>query len=32
MKRFDGLRRIEQLDPATDFHEIYRISSTYEFP
>jgi uncharacterized protein (DUF2236 family) len=32
MKRFDGLRRIEQLDPASDFHEIYRISSTYEFP
>jgi uncharacterized protein (DUF2236 family) len=26
------LRRIEELDPVTDHHEIYRISSGYEFP
>ena len=32
MRRFDWLRRIEQLDPATDFHDVYRISSTHEFP
>ena len=32
MKRFDWLRDIEQLDPHTDFHDIYRISSTHEFP
>jgi hypothetical protein len=32
MGRFDVLRRIEQLDPARDFHEIYRLMGTYEFP
>jgi uncharacterized protein (DUF2236 family) len=32
MKRFDWLARIEQLDPETDFYEIYRISATHEFP
>ena len=32
MKRYDWLRRIERLDPETDFYEIYRISSTHEFP
>jgi hypothetical protein len=26
------LRRIEQLDPVTDHHEIYRISIGFEFP
>jgi uncharacterized protein (DUF2236 family) len=26
------LRRIEELDPERDHHEIYRISSGYEFP
>jgi hypothetical protein len=32
MGRFDVLRRIEQLDPVKDFHEIYRLMGTYEFP
>jgi len=32
MGRYDVLRRIEQLDPAVDFREIYRLTSTYEFP
>jgi uncharacterized protein (DUF2236 family) len=32
MKRFDWLARIGQLDPETDFSEIYRISATHEFP
>src|SRR3954470_4460395 len=32
MRRFAVLRRIEQLDPARDFREIYRLTSTYEFP
>jgi uncharacterized protein (DUF2236 family) len=32
MKRFDWLRRMEQLDPETAFLDVYRISSTYEFP
>jgi uncharacterized protein (DUF2236 family) len=32
MRRFDWLRRIDQLDPATDWYEIYRISVTAEFP
>ncbi|WP_322750081.1 MULTISPECIES: oxygenase MpaB family protein [unclassified Frankia] len=32
MKRFDWLHHIEQLDPTTDFLEIYRISVTHEFP
>ncbi|MDT0304059.1 oxygenase MpaB family protein [Streptomonospora wellingtoniae] len=30
--RFHWLRRIADLDPETDFHEIYRISAGYEFP
>jgi ER-bound oxygenase mpaB/B'/Rubber oxygenase, catalytic domain len=32
MGRYDVLRRIEALDPARDFREIYRLTSTYEFP
>src|SRR4051812_30023552 len=32
MRRFAVLRRIEQLDPARDFREIYRLTSTFEFP
>jgi hypothetical protein len=32
MGRLDWLRRIEQLDPETDFVEIYRISGAHEFP
>jgi hypothetical protein len=32
MGRYDVLRRIERLDPAVDFREIYRLTSTYEFP
>ena len=32
MGRWDVLRRIEALDPHRDFREIYRLSSTYEFP
>ena len=32
MSRFAVLDRIEQLDPARDFREIYRLTSTYEFP
>jgi uncharacterized protein (DUF2236 family) len=32
MGRFDVLRRIQQLDPARDFAEIYRLTSTREFP
>jgi uncharacterized protein (DUF2236 family) len=32
MGRFDWLARIEQLDPVADAFEIYRISSTHEFP
>jgi hypothetical protein len=32
MRRFDVRRRIERLDPARDFHEIYRLTGTYEFP
>jgi hypothetical protein len=30
--RYDIRRRIEGLDPARDFHEIYRLMTTYEFP
>jgi len=26
------LRRIEELDPAQDYAEIYRLMGTYEFP
>jgi hypothetical protein len=32
MGRFDVLRRIERLDPARDFVEIYRLMGSYEFP
>src|SRR4051794_17475795 len=32
VKRYDVRRRIEELDPARDFREIYRLTSTYEFP
>ncbi|GAB2689531.1 oxygenase MpaB family protein [Kitasatospora kifunensis] len=32
MKRFDRLRQIRRLDPERDFLEIYRLTSTYEFP
>ncbi|WP_239308823.1 oxygenase MpaB family protein [Frankia sp. Cj3] len=32
MKRFDWLKRIERLDPETDFLDIYRLSVTHEFP
>jgi hypothetical protein len=32
MGRFDVLRRIEALDPARDFAEIYRLMGTREFP
>ena len=32
MERGYWARRIKELDPATDFHEIYRILGTYEFP
>ena len=32
MGRFDVLRRIEGLDPARDFTEIYRLMGAYEFP
>jgi hypothetical protein len=32
MGRFDVLRRIEHLDPATDYAEMYRLMATREFP
>ncbi|MEN3266455.1 oxygenase MpaB family protein [Pseudonocardia sp.] len=32
MQRYEWLRRIERLDPETDFYEIHRISSAHEFP
>jgi hypothetical protein len=32
MGRFAIRRRIQQLDPARDFAEIYRLMGTYEFP
>jgi hypothetical protein len=32
MGRFDVLRRIEELEPARDFAEIYRLMGTHEFP
>ncbi len=32
MERGYWARRIDELDPATDFHEIYRILVTCEFP
>jgi hypothetical protein len=31
-RRFDVLRRIEELDPARDYAEIYRLMGTFEFP
>jgi hypothetical protein len=30
--RYARLREIEQLDPDVDFHEIYQLTSLYEFP
>lgn len=30
--RFDRLRRIQRMDPVTDAHEIYRLSTAFEFP
>jgi hypothetical protein len=30
--RFDIRDRINSLDPATDYREIYRLMSTHEFP
>jgi hypothetical protein len=32
MRRFAVLERILALDPERDFREIYRLTSTYEFP
>ncbi|MFJ9947249.1 oxygenase MpaB family protein [Kitasatospora sp. NPDC091207] len=32
MQRYDWLKKIQKLDPETEFTEIYRISSWYEFP
>ena len=32
MGRFDVLRRIETLDPAKDYAEIYRLMGSFEFP
>lgn len=32
MGRYDYLRRIEQLDPAVDYDEIYRLVAYHEFP
>ncbi|MCQ4207198.1 MULTISPECIES: oxygenase MpaB family protein [Streptomyces] len=32
MRRYDWLRRIHRLDPDQDYHEIYGISTTHEFP
>src|SRR3712207_2562887 len=31
-RRFEVLRRIERLDPARDYVEIYRLTGGYEFP
>ncbi|MEU2555107.1 oxygenase MpaB family protein [Streptomyces sp. NPDC013313] len=30
--RFDRLRRIRRMDPVADAHEIYRLSTAFEFP
>lgn len=30
--RFDRLRRIQRMDPVKDAHEIYRLSTAFEFP
>ncbi|MFF8774236.1 oxygenase MpaB family protein [Kitasatospora sp. NPDC015120] len=32
MQRYDWLKTIQRMDPETQFTEIYRISSWYEFP
>lgn len=32
MRRDHWIRQISRLDPDTDYHEIYGISSSYEFP
>ncbi|MEU2560768.1 oxygenase MpaB family protein [Streptomyces longispororuber] len=32
MRRYERLQRIRSLDPEKDFLEIYRLSTTYEFP
>ncbi|MEU1424616.1 oxygenase MpaB family protein [Kitasatospora sp. NPDC005751] len=32
MQRYDWLKTIQRMDPETEFTEIYRISSWYEFP
>ncbi|MGP3775097.1 oxygenase MpaB family protein [Streptomyces sp. SDT5-1] len=32
MRRDHWIRQIRRLDPDTDYHEIYGISSSYEFP
>ena len=32
MHRYEWRRRIEQLDPVTECHEIYRIMVAHEFP
>jgi ER-bound oxygenase mpaB/B'/Rubber oxygenase, catalytic domain len=32
MHRYEWRRRIEQLDPVADYHEIYRIMVAHEFP
>ena len=32
MRRFEWRRRIQRLDPVRDFHEVYRITTTHEFP
>jgi hypothetical protein len=31
-RRWENLRRIESLDPATDYDEIFRLTTRYEFP
>ncbi|MFF1381270.1 oxygenase MpaB family protein [Streptomyces sp. NPDC058308] len=32
MKRFERLQQIRRLDPERDFLEIYRLTTTFEFP
>lgn len=32
MHRYEWRRRIEQLDPVTEYHKIYRIMVAHEFP
>ncbi|MFI0980812.1 oxygenase MpaB family protein [Streptomyces sp. NPDC021093] len=32
VKRYERLRQVQQLDPERDFLQIYRITSSYEFP